>query len=70
MLAKELSIGHAFVTDDQADPDAVIVALAIRNKATCELRFPRDKYDGFAILQLLEQQTRPRHNAFEADHGL
>jgi hypothetical protein len=51
MLAANPSARYALVTDTEADP--VILALAIRGQATCELRIPRDKYDGFLLLDLL-----------------
>jgi hypothetical protein len=39
------------------DPDAVILTLAIRDKAACELRIPRDKYDPFLLLELIERHS-------------
>jgi hypothetical protein len=57
MLANELGITYALTSDTEADPDAVIITLAIRDKATCELKIPKDRYDGLAILQIIEQQT-------------
>ena len=53
MLAEQPGIKYAVVTDTRADP--VILALAIRGQATCELRIPRDKYDGFLLLDLLDR---------------
>jgi hypothetical protein len=44
-------------SDDESEPDAVIVTLAIRGTATCELGIPKDRYDGLAILQMIEQQA-------------
>lgn len=38
-----------------ADPDAVILTLAIRDKAACELCIPRGKYDPFLLLELIER---------------
>jgi hypothetical protein len=53
MLAANPSARYAVVTDTGADP--VILALAIRGQATCELLIPRDKYDGFLLLDLLNR---------------
>ncbi len=55
------------VTDTQADPDAVILALAIRGAmpnggtVTCELAIPRAKYDGVLLLDLLERHGGTVH---------
>jgi hypothetical protein len=55
LLGANPSARYALVTDTEADPEAVILALAIRGRATCEFRIPRDKYDGFLLLDLLER---------------
>jgi hypothetical protein len=57
MLAQEPRLQYALASDDESKPDAVILTLAVRDKATCELRIPNDKYDGLALLELLEQLT-------------
>lgn len=44
-----------------ADPEAVILSLAIRGKAACELRVPRDKYDPFLLLDLIERHSGKVH---------
>jgi len=49
----------ALGTDVDADLDAVIVSLAIRDKGACELRIPKSKYDAFALLRLIQRHTRP-----------
>lgn len=41
-----------------ADPDAVILTLAIRGKGACELRIPKSRYDAFALLELIEKHTK------------
>jgi hypothetical protein len=43
------------VDEHESEPDAVILAFAIRGKETCELRIRQGRYDGFAVLELLEQ---------------
>jgi hypothetical protein len=57
MLAQEPAIRYAITTDTELETDAVIVTLAIRDKATCELRIPKDRYDGLALLKVIEEQT-------------
>jgi hypothetical protein len=43
MLAEHPGITYAMTSDTDLEPDAVIVTLAIRGKATCELRVPKDR---------------------------
>jgi hypothetical protein len=62
MLAQEPGLQYALVDDHENEPDAVILALAIRGKGTCELRIRRDRYDAFAVLELLEQLTGGRRS--------
>ncbi len=57
MLVNEPGITYALTSDTEADPDAVIITLTIRDKAICELKIPKDRYDGLAMLQLIEKQT-------------
>jgi hypothetical protein len=57
MLAQEPGLQYAIASDDKAEPDAVLVTLAIRGTATCELRIPKDRYDALAMLQMTEEQT-------------
>ncbi len=57
MLADNPDITHAFTSDDQTDPEYMIITLAIRGQATCDLRIPKDRYDGLKMLELIEQHT-------------
>ncbi len=57
MLEKNPGITYAIISDTESETDAVIVTLAIRGKAICELCVPRDRYDGLALLQVLEEHT-------------
>jgi hypothetical protein len=61
MLEVNPGARYALITDDRADPAAVIVALAIRGQATCELRIPRDRYDGTLLLDLIERHGGAVH---------
>jgi hypothetical protein len=67
MLAARPGIRYAFVTDDDAHPEAVVLALAIRgamadgSTVTCELRVPRHKYDPFLLLDLVERHGSSVH---------
>lgn len=61
MLDANPGARYAVLTDMHADPEAVIVALAIRDRATCELRIPRAKWDGVLFLELLERHAGTIH---------
>jgi hypothetical protein len=53
LLAEHPGITYAMTSDTDLEPDAVIVTLAIKGKATCELRVPEARDDGFALVALL-----------------
>jgi hypothetical protein len=61
MLAEHPEARYAVLTDTHADPDAVLLTLAIRRRATCELRIPRDRYDPFLLLDLIERHSATVH---------
>lgn len=61
ILAAQPEARYAVLTDSESDPRAVIVVLAIRERATCELRVPRDKYDGLLLLDLIERHGATLH---------
>lgn len=67
MLGERPDIRYALITDDRADPEAVILVLAIRgamqdgSTVTCELRIPREKYDPFLLLDLIERHGGTMH---------
>lgn len=48
---------YAMEVHDDAEVEAVILTLAIRDKAACELRIPKSRYDAFALLELIERHT-------------
>lgn len=60
MLAERPGIKYAVVVDSP-DTDPVILALAIRGQATCELRIPREKFDPFLLLDLIERHCGTVH---------
>jgi hypothetical protein len=61
MLRDRPTLRYAVVTDTTANPDSVIVALAIRGRGTCELLVPRDRYDGTLLLNLIERHGGTVH---------
>jgi hypothetical protein len=61
MLAEHPTIQYAMVTDTESEPDYVIVTLAIRGRATCDLHIPKDLYDGTLLLDLIEKHGATVH---------
>lgn len=55
MLANRKGAQYAVLTDAEADQTGVILALAIRNLGTCEMRIPRSKFEPFVLLDLIGQ---------------
>ena len=60
MLAERPDIRYAVVVVNP-DSDPVMLALAIRGRATCELRIPRAKYDPWLLLELIEKHGGTAH---------
>jgi hypothetical protein len=42
----------------ELEANALILTLAIRDKATCEIRIPKGRYHGLVLLELIEQESR------------
>lgn len=67
MLAERPDTRYALITDDRTDPEAVILAMAIRgampggSTVTCELHVPRAKYDPFLLLDLIDRHGGTVH---------
>jgi hypothetical protein len=60
MLRNTPGIRYAIEVLD-ANTDPVIVSIGIRNVATFEMRIPQEKYDAFALLELLDRHTANEH---------
>jgi hypothetical protein len=69
MLKENPGITNAITSDTEIEADAVIITLAIRDKATCELRIPKAKYDAFALLRVMEAHTGPTANILRGKKG-
>jgi hypothetical protein len=61
MLTANPGARYALVTDLESDPEAVLLTLAIRGRASCELRIPRDRYDPFLLLAQIERHGSTVH---------
>ena len=61
MLSKNPTARYAILTDTESEPEAVLLTLAIRGKATCELTIPKAKYDPFLLLDLLDRHGGTVH---------
>ena len=55
MLADQPGIQRAFLTDTEADPQHVIVTIAIRDQYTFEMLISKKKYDAFLLLEVIEK---------------
>ncbi len=60
MLAENPNIRRAVVVDN-ADTDPVLLTLAIRGQATCELAIPAEKFDPFKLLAMLDRHGAKVH---------
>jgi len=56
LLVKKPGARYALLTEAESDPEAVILALAIRGRATCELRIPKARYDPFLLMALVDHR--------------
>ena len=43
------------VTDGESDPDYVILAFAIRGEGSGEMSIPKEKYDPFLLMEILDK---------------
>lgn len=55
ILAANPNTQRAFITDPKTDTDNVIVTIAIRGQYTFEMIIPREKYDAFLLMELIEK---------------
>lgn len=55
MLAKQPESRRAILTDLDSDPDNVILTIVIRGLYTFEMLVPKEKYDGFLLLEILNR---------------
>lgn len=56
MLESTPDTQRAIYPDTDSDPNNVILAIAVRNVATCEMLIPKAKYGPWQMLELIEQQ--------------
>jgi|CXWL01.1.fsa_nt_gi hypothetical protein len=55
MLAENPDSQRAFITDAAEDPDNVILTMAIRDLYTFEMSIPREKYDAFLLVEVIQK---------------
>ncbi len=58
MAEDEQSRKYYWATDDKAHPEFVFLTLAIRDVGTCEMSIPKEKYDPFLLMAILDTQNR------------
>src|SRR5258708_34353892 len=67
MLEARPGVRYALVVDeeDPSYPDCVVLGVGIRSDdgtvRTCDLIVPRERYDGFALLDLIERHSGTAH---------
>jgi len=61
MLEADPRALRAMCTDVQSDPNNVILTIAMRGKATCEMYVTKEKFDSFQLLTLLESSEQLTH---------
>ena len=52
---------RAVYADTESDHGNVILTIAVRHLATCEMFIPKDRYDPFRLLELIEQYAGSIH---------
>lgn len=52
---------RAVYADTESDQDNVILTIAVRHLSTCEMLIPKDRYDPFRLLELIEQNGGCTH---------
>ena len=55
MLEKNPDSQRAIITDLNGDPDNAVLTIAIRDQYTFEMQIPKDKYDAFALLEMINK---------------
>lgn len=62
MLQAEPGTQRTIYTDTDTDLHNVIIAIAVRAcQQTCEMLIPKDKYDAFRLLELIERHGQITH---------
>jgi hypothetical protein len=61
MLESTPGTQRAIYIDIDSDPHNVILTVAVRNLATCEMLIPKTKYDPWRLLELIEQHGQAMH---------
>ena len=61
MLEAAPGMQRAIYPDTESDPLNVILAVAIRHVATCEMLIPKAKYDPWRLLELIERHGQATH---------
>ncbi|MEP6605674.1 MAG: hypothetical protein ABJA60_06105 [Nitrosospira sp.] len=55
MLESDPELRRAFYADAESDPENVILTVAIRHIATCEMLIPKANYDPWQLLALVDK---------------
>lgn len=60
MLANDSTLRMVSQGHDGIDVDNVILTVAVRDKGSIEIKIPKDRYDAFALLTLVDQHSQKR----------
>lgn len=55
ILAANPDSQRAIVTDTESDRNSVIIAIAIRDQYAFEMQIPKEKYDAFTLLEMINK---------------
>lgn len=55
ILAENPDTQRAIITDLDSDPDNAVLTIAIRDKYSFEMLIPKDRYDGFLMLEIIQK---------------
>jgi len=60
-LVEHPEAAYAMTSDDDGAPEGIVLAVAIRGKGTVEFRIPRDRYDPFLLMDLIDRYGHNVH---------
>ncbi len=57
MLEAKPEVIRAIHADSESDPDNVILVIAVRGLATCEMLLPKANYDAWQLIALVDKYS-------------
>lgn len=59
LLEADTAIKRSVYADTDSDPDNIILAIALRGVATCEMLVPKARFDAWQLLALVDKYGAP-----------